>query len=376
MEKIAEQFINAKKGDVIIIPAGYYEFNSQLYLDNASNVTIKGEGIDNTVLSFKNMTVGAEGIKISADSVTVADLTVQDAKGDDIKIQDSYGVTIRNVRTTWSGGPLATNGGYGLYPVTSKNVLIENCEVSNASDAGIYVGQSENIVVRNNYVFNNVAGIEIENCKNAEVYKNKSTHNTGGILIFDLPDLPAGNGNSCKVYNNEIIENNLKNFAPEGNIVGVVPPGTGIILLAAKNVEIFNNTIIGHKTMGTAIASYEIVEKPWKDKSYDPFTYNVYIHDNTYDRDGYKIPDMSKDFGKMITRYFYGKAQDIVYDGILDDAKGSDISKNPMSICIKNNTDNLRFAMVDVVNNFASIDTDAKKYNCEIIVKTNTSFTK
>ena len=40
---------------------------------------------------------------------------------------------------------------------------IEHCIAIGASDAGIYVGQSNNIIVRNCEVFQNVAGIEIEN---------------------------------------------------------------------------------------------------------------------------------------------------------------------------------------------------------------------
>ena len=36
-------------------------------------------------------------------------------------------------------------------------------------------------------------------------------------------------------------ENNLFNFAPPGNIVGTVPPGTGIMVLATSGVEIFKN---------------------------------------------------------------------------------------------------------------------------------------
>ncbi len=81
------------------------------------------------------------------------------------------------------------NGAYGLYPVLCKNVLIEDCVATDASDAGIYVGQSENIIVRRNRAENNVAGIEIENSVNADVYENMATNNTGGILVFSLPDL-------------------------------------------------------------------------------------------------------------------------------------------------------------------------------------------
>ena len=40
--------------------------------------------------------------------------------------------------------------------------------------------------------------------------------------------------------------------------------------------EIYNNKIVGHKTIGTAIASYYITERPWKNKAYDPYTTRSY----------------------------------------------------------------------------------------------------
>ena len=361
--ELQEQLIMATPGSVIEIPAGTYEFDRPLSLDGIANVTIKGAGMDQTILSFRNQKVGAEGLRITADSVTIADLTVRDSKGDCIKVQDANGLTIQNVRTTWSGGAKESNGGYGLYPVSCQNVLLENCEASYASDAGIYVGQSTNVIVRNCYAFENVAGIEIENCVNAEVYDCRAEGNTGGILVFDMPDLPLRNGRTCRVYRNKIVENNHKNFAPEGNIVGIVPPGTGIILLAAKDVEIFENEIIGHKTIGTAIASYQIAQKPWNDQEYDPYTYDIYVHDNTYERKR-GLPDLSKDFGKLVNLLFPGKPQDILYDGILDEERTENPS-NPMNICIKEGGSDLRYANIDAAHDFENVDQDLNKFACE-----------
>ena len=106
------------------------------------------------------------------------------------------------------------------YPVESKNVLIDGCIVIGASDAGIYVGQSQNIIVRNSRAEFNVAGIEIENSYFADVYNNIATNNTGGILVFDLPGLPQQGGHHVRVFKNRSVGNNTDNFAPEGNIVG------------------------------------------------------------------------------------------------------------------------------------------------------------
>lgn len=358
--QIQEQLINAQPGDTIRLPAGSFFFDRPLSLDGIPRVTIQGAGMDKTILSFKDQQVGAEGIKITADSVLIADLTVMDTKGDAIKVQDSHGVTFLRVRATWSGGAKTSNGGYGLYPVACSQVLVDQCEASYASDAGIYIGQSRQVVVRNSLAHGNVAGIEIENCIDAEVYDNTSRDNSGGILVFDLPELPAGNGRSCKVYRNKIIENNHKNFAPKGNIVGIVPPGTGIILLAAKDVEVYDNEIIGHKTIGTAVASYQITQLPWKDQAYDPYTYGIYIHDNHYQRKR-ALPDLSKDFGKMVNVVFKGKPQDILYDGILDPKRQGN---NPMQICIQQSSPELRFANIDAANDFSNVDSRLAPYQC------------
>ena len=118
--------------------------------------------------------------------------------------------------------------------------MIEHCIAIAASDAGIYVGQSEYIIVRYSEAFDNVAGIEIENSTRADVYGNNVHGNTGGILVFDLPDLPVKEGRLVRIFDNIIKNNNLENFAPEGNIVGKVPAGTGIMIMATEMVEVLS----------------------------------------------------------------------------------------------------------------------------------------
>ena len=125
--------------------------------------------------------------------------------------------------------------------------------------------------MRNCQAYENVAGIEIENSINTEVYSNESYQNTGGILVFDLPNLKQKRGGNCKAYGNIIRENNQANFAPKGNIVAKVPQGTGILLLAANNVEIYGNKVINNRTTPTGVISYYITENPIMDSLYYPF---------------------------------------------------------------------------------------------------------
>lgn len=384
-DKIVEEFIMAEDGAVIDIPAGFYELSTQLILDNKSNITIKGAGMEKTVLSFKNLKTGGEGIKLVGNNLTIQDLTVEDAPGDGIKVQHTDGITFRRINVTWTNGDKSKNGTYAIYPVQCKNVMIDEVIASHSRDAGIYVGQSENIVVKNSLAFGNVAGIEIENCDNAEVFGNVARDNAGGILVFNLPGLPKADGAKTKIYDNDIIENNHENFATgdgegaNGNTVTMIPPGSGIVLLAAKEIEIYGNRILRNKTTGIAIASYQITGFPSDAPNWSPYTSDIYIHDNEYDRTK-GFPDLSRELGQMISMYnAHGKAktQDIIYDGIWDESISKDILTNPMRLCLsEKGIDELFFTRFSLMNGEDNIESfsDAKPFqNCTVSVETNVS---
>ena len=141
--------------------------------------------MDRSILSFSGQLQGAEGLLVTADDFVIEDLAIEDTIGDALKINESTNVIIRRVRTEWTNGPDPENGAYGIYPVQSSHILIDSSVAIGAADAGIYVGQSSQIIVRNSRAEYNVAGIEIENSTFADVYDNVATNNTGGILVFD-----------------------------------------------------------------------------------------------------------------------------------------------------------------------------------------------
>ena len=341
-KQLQEKLILADSGSTIQIPEGRFSFTRSLSLNGIPNVTIKGMGMDKTILSFAGQIDGAEGLLIKADGIVLEGFTIEDTEGDAIKIQDALGVTIKDVRTTWTQGAKSSNGGYGVYPVSCMNVLVEGCEASYASDAGIYVGQSTNVIMRNNFAHHNVAGIEIENSRNVEAYKNISEGNTGGFLVFDLPDLPQANGYNVRVYDNIVRGNNLKNFAPEGGMVATIPPGTGMLVVSHDQVEIFDNEIYDYKTLGLGVISYYFTERPFKtENGFSPYYNQVYIHHNTFKRKK-AIPDLSSEFGKMLNALFPGKPQDIVIDGIFN--PDSNLKEGVHPICFQNNGEDLRFA--------------------------------
>tara|TARA_B100000700_G_scaffold315938_1_gene404692 strand:- start:2402 stop:3655 length:1254 start_codon:yes stop_codon:yes gene_type:complete len=316
-EQLQEALILANPGDIIQLTNGTYNLEDSISLD-IDQITIQGNGHERTVLNFSDQKSGAQGLMVTSDEVILKNFAVLDSKGDAIKVKGSNGISFINVRTEWSGGPKSSNGAYGLYPVESKNVLIDGCIAIGASDAGIYVGQSENIVVRNSIAKFNVAGIEIENSYYADVYDNTAIDNTGGILVFDLPGLPQQGGHDVRVFNNSIVHNNTDNFAPEGNIVGEVPRGTGIIIMANSNVEIFNNKIEDHETVGIAVVSYinDDDSNDFTDSGYYPHPKSVQIHNNQITRSGHN-PDLDKDIASILYEISDGDMPDIFWDGVL-----------------------------------------------------------
>jgi parallel beta-helix repeat protein len=277
-EAIQTALIEVPPGGTVAFGAGRFELAVDLSLD-VDGVTVRGAGATATTLSFRGQLSGPQGMLVTADDFTIRDLGFEDSPGDALKILGARGVTIQRVQVRWTGGPSPDNGAYGLYPVQCRDVLIEESFVDGASDAGIYVGQSERIIVRGNRATRNVAGIEIENSFDADVYGNTLTANTGGVLVFNLPGLMVKNGRRARVFENTIFENNTVNFAPPGNIVAAIPAGTGIALLAAHDVEIFGNEIRDHEAINVGIISYVPIGTT-TDATYEQLATGVYVHGN------------------------------------------------------------------------------------------------
>ena len=274
---------------------------------------MRGQGHDSTVLNFASQTSGGESVLVTSNNAVLEDFAVVDAPSDGIKFKFSNGVTMRRMRVEWTCGACEENGAYGLYPVQTENVLIEDSVVIGASDAGVYVGQSDKIIVRRNHVSLNVAGIEIENSTNSEVYDNTAVDNTGGILVFDLPNL-SREGTRVRVYNNVVRGNNTVNFAPEGNIVGVVPTGTGMLVMAFSDVEIFDNTIEDNQSAAVVIVDYQISGLTTDDVDYDGTPRRVYVHDNHYSNNAYAPRDLAGEIAGLFASL--GGVPMIVYDGL------------------------------------------------------------
>lgn len=348
--------IEAKPGAAVELPEGRFEMKGTLSL-TVPNVTIRGQGMDKTILFYGKQTSGAAGILATANGFTLEGLTIQNTKGDAVKINGADGVTIRGVKAEWTGGPDEKNGSYGIYPVQCKNVLIEDSVSIGAADAGIYVGQSKNIIVRRNRAEFNVAGIEIENSENADVYGNTATKNAGGLLVFSLPDLPVKTSQNARVFDNQVFDNNTQNFAPKGNIVAKVPTGTGVMVMATHHVDVYGNTIRDNNTANVSILSYTSTGNPINDPDYYPYVAAVYVHGNKIEGGGTAPAGMAAEtlapkLGKPLPA--------ILWDGISDSKR-----EGGAEICIGDNG-GAGFADYDAAGGYKNISRDVKAHACTL----------
>src|SRR5581483_7455390 len=153
--QVQAAFVQITEGGTIVFGAGTFSLMNGLSLAT-KNVTVKGQGMDVTILDFSKQAGGSPtGIYDNRDGFTLEDLTVQNTFGDAVKLEGSTGVTFQRVHVQWQSTDLPNHGAYGLYPVQCTNVLIQDCKVEGASDSGVYVGQSNQIVVRRNTVDQN-----------------------------------------------------------------------------------------------------------------------------------------------------------------------------------------------------------------------------
>ncbi|MHA4811679.1 parallel beta-helix domain-containing protein [Flavitalea flava] len=365
--KIIEAFLSVKDSTSIEFKQGLYKFDN-LSLAQVKHILIKGEGFDKTILDFSGQTQGGEGIRVTnVIGFAIQGMTIRDSKGDLLKINKSRDVTITNLHAVWKTAD-STSGGYAIYPVMCKNVLIDSCYAEGSSDAGIYVGQSDSAIVRNCKATKNVAGCEIENTSHAQVYNNEFYNNTAGFLIFDLPGL-SKKGGFVKAHDNYFHDNNTRNFAKAGSFgttwgVGNASPGSGVIVLAASNLEIYNNRILNNNSCSITIASGFAVDDKAAEKineNYFPIPQNISIHDNTLEMGNeFPAPAFEHHIGKILVGIEQQlNALDatrkskripfIMYDGISSNLLNKGTKANPDSICIKQPGENM-FVNADFLN--------------------------
>ena len=277
----------AGDGDTVLVKPG--EYFETLMIDK-SNITIMGDGRngDLPVLNGKNILPDA-GVG-TGSNIEINGFIIKDYTANGLMLNRSNAITFRNIHCK-------NTGLYGLYPVECVGVLVEDCSVTGISDAGIYIGQSKDIIVRNNITFGNVTGIEIENSVNALVENNEVYDNAGGILVFLLPNNPSKVSLNCRIINNYIYKNNHVNFGEPGSIVSNVPQGTGLMIMAGDSVEVTGNRFHDNQSFGASVISLDLFFGEDFAYDVDPIPDACWLHNNDYRNNGYNPAKIVKESG-------------------------------------------------------------------------------
>jgi parallel beta-helix repeat protein len=302
----------ANAGDTVCLCPGNYSITQEISL-NVENVTVRGAGaaLGDVVLDFAKQKMGDDAWSVTSNGFDVENMTIKNTLGNGLVVTGAKGVTYRDMKFYWDAGSVSTNGSYAVYPVSSEDVLVDNVEVVGAADAAIYVGQCTHSIVRNSKAHDSVAGIESENNTDCEIYNNESYGNTAGILVFALPDKMKKTALDTNVHDNDVHDNNRKNFGKTGSTVSNVPVGIGILILAADYAEIHKNTVKNQETVGLTMVSlktFALIGGSNDDPMTDPYPEHNYIYDNTFVHCGY-MPASPLD--ALPTR----PVEDVVWDG-------------------------------------------------------------
>src|SRR5688572_11015056 len=296
-ESIQQAVDRSGPGDTIEVPYAIYHESVVLDWSDVTLIGIPNENGDWPVIDGEG--TRSDGVIASGNNFEMAFFDVKNYTSNGVLVEGATGVYLHDMY-------IENTGVYGVYPVRCTNVLIERIEGTLMNDAAIYAGKSENVVIRDTLTYGNVIGIELENTVNGEVYNNVAHDNTIGIFIDLLPQLPSKVSIYTKVYDNISENNNGENFGKPDTAVALIPPGTGILILAADHVEVYNNTIRGNKTVGLAVFNLTI---GFSEEEIDvgPNPEHNYAHDNIYENNGYDADIFVKDM--------LGQGFDIVWDG-------------------------------------------------------------
>src|SRR5437764_2645747 len=149
---------------------------------------------------------------------------------------------------------------YGIFPSHSGKGRVDHSFASGANDTGIYIGQSHDVRIDHSTARANVSGFEIENSKRVRADHNTATGNTAGMLSFDEPGLDTKINAYNVIERNVVHDNNRKNTCLEpGDVVCNLPPGAGVVLVAADINLVRNNDVRGNGTGGIAVVNWCII---------------------------------------------------------------------------------------------------------------------
>lgn len=272
----------AQPGDRVVVPPGRYHESVTIA---KSGITIRGSR--GAVLDASGFSTGIRAASgpggpvcppLALHDLAVEGLRIEGASFTGVFFRGVDGFAVRD--GSYSGNRL-----YAIFPVCSRNGVIEGNQVEGTNDGAIYVGNSENVAVERNRAIDSTVGILIENSTDIAVRENTTIGNTGGIVTFVLPGLAVPVTEDVLIERNVVVHNNRPNpIAPSlQDPISLLPAGFGILTLGADRVLVRENRVVGNDTAGIALVTLPI---PNPDPRVDPEPDGVEVRSNVVLRNG------------------------------------------------------------------------------------------
>ncbi|GEO05292.1 hypothetical protein AAE02nite_29560 [Adhaeribacter aerolatus] len=238
----------AQPGDIIMIKPGVYK---EAILVDKANITLRGsEGV-----IIQNPGDADDGIRVTAngDGFKLYHVTIRDFEENGVFMIRADDYVFSHVTTI-------NCGEYGLFPIASNGGLIEHCVASGHTDSGIYIGQCQDTELYHNKTYENVIGLEIENCSKVVASFNQSYNNSAGLLVVLLPGLRVTTSTDILLSHNQVNNNNHVNFSePGGGFENFVPTGSGILIVGTDNTRVVQNHVMNNNFLGIAVVSTRLL---------------------------------------------------------------------------------------------------------------------
>lgn len=234
----------ADAGDIIRVRAGVYREAVDVGLGK-EGLVIAGDGIGLTVLDGNGD--HQRGIHVTADGVTVRDLTLRNYQYTGTFYEDVDGFTMERLEA-------ADNGEYGLFAVRSQHGVVRDSLAHGHRDGGLYIGESLYCfcTVENNEAWDNVMGYSGTASNFVTIRGNNFHDNRAGLLFSTLPDEPGIQQHSTVVGNWVHHNNNPVPAAPEAGVF-YVPVGMGIVVAGGSSNAIAENRVEDNDLFGIAL---------------------------------------------------------------------------------------------------------------------------
>ncbi len=149
------------------------------------------------------------------------------------------------------------NGEYAIFPVASDHGRLTRSQgMRTRSDACLYIGEDDHVLVDHSLASDCQIGLEIENCRHVVMRDNVSRGNTTGIIVDVINDRLTTTCTDNVVEHNTFDSNNRPSSALPTDDTSDLEPGIGVIIAGADRTTVQKNTITGHSLAGMTLVDF------------------------------------------------------------------------------------------------------------------------